>query len=322
MCTMLAELMASEKNIPAIPALITGCFGEDIPLSECTKPRLNTLRKYILGRVSQNSARVYMANIKAVLNIYADELPSSDLSLLNVRAEATVSVYLSTDELERLEKCAGGLRGRERMYALYFLCSAWCGARVSDIRRIGPDSIHRGRLVYVCEKTGAKAEVPVKKGLDTWLAELEGLRQANGFCERTYNRTIKEVCRRAGICSEVRGFRGARIQRRQGNQVAEVGAGQHPHGPEKFRNKPLPLRLRPIHHRPDDGTLQRGHDAPLHLLRHQGHGRGYEEVLCVKSPERPGCKSDRTTDRAISPTGLFCYLWRNFKHSKQWTDLH
>ena len=206
----LAQLVMNEKNIPAIPALITGCFGKDITLSECTKPRLNELRKYILGKVCRNSARVYMANIKAVLNIYADELPSSDLSLLNVRAEATISVYLSTDELERLEKYAGRLKGRERMYALYFLCSAWCGARVSDIQRIGPDSIHRGRLVYVCEKTGAKAEVPVKKGLDNWLAELETLRQANQFCGRTYNRTIKDVCKRAGICSEVRGFRGGK----------------------------------------------------------------------------------------------------------------
>lgn len=210
MSAKLAELMASEKNIPAIPALITGCFGKDIALSECTKPRLNTLRKYILGRVSQNSARVYMANIKAVLNIYADELPSSDLSLLNVRAEATVSVYLSTDELERLEKYAEGLRGRERMYALYFLCSAWCGARVSDIQRIGPDSIERGRLVYVCEKTGARAEVPAKRGLCEWLEELEALRQMNGFCERTYNRTIKEICRKADIRSQVRGFRGGK----------------------------------------------------------------------------------------------------------------
>lgn len=221
MRTMLAELMASEKNIPAIPALITGCFGEDIALSECSKPQLNKLRKYIQGKVCQNSARVYMANIKAVLNIYADELPSSDLSLLNVRAEATVSVYLSTDELERLEKYAGRLKGRERMYALYFLCSAWCGARVSDIQRIGPDSIERGRLVYVCEKTGARAEVPVKKGLDTWLAELETLRQANQFCGRTYNRTIKEVCKRAGICSEVRGFRGGReIKSQKWEQVS------------------------------------------------------------------------------------------------------
>lgn len=221
MCAMLAELMASEKNIPAIPALITGCFGEDIPLSECSKPQLNKLRKYILGKVCQNSARVYMANIKAVLNIYADELPSSDLSLFNVRAEATVSVYLSTDELERLEKCAGRLKGRERMYALYFLCSAWCGARVSDIQRIGPDSIHRGRLVYVCEKTGARAEVPAKRGLAEWLEELEALRQVNDFCERTYNRTIKEICRKADIRSQVRGFRGGReIKSQKWEQVS------------------------------------------------------------------------------------------------------
>ena len=110
MCIYLAELMAEQKNIPAIPALITGCFGGDIALSECSKPQLNKLRKYILGKVCQNSARVYMANIKAVLNIYADELPGRDLSLLNVRAEATVSVYLSTDELERLEKYAGRLK--------------------------------------------------------------------------------------------------------------------------------------------------------------------------------------------------------------------
>ena len=206
----LAQLVMNEKNIPAIPALITGCFGKDITLSECTKPRLNELRKYILGKVCRNSARVYMANIKAVLNIYADELPGRDLSLLNVKAEATVSVFLDADELKRLEKYARTLRGKERMYALYFLCSAWCGARVSDIQRIGPDSIHRGRLVYVCEKTGARAEVPVKKGLDNWLAELETLRQANRFCERTYNRTIKDICRRAGICSEVRGFRGGK----------------------------------------------------------------------------------------------------------------
>ena len=122
MCTMLAELMASEKNIPAIPALITGCFGGDIALSECSKPKLNELRKYILGKVCRNSARVYMANIKAVLNIYADELPGRDLSLLNVRAEATVSVFLDADELKRLEKYARTLRGKERMYALYFLC--------------------------------------------------------------------------------------------------------------------------------------------------------------------------------------------------------
>ena len=221
MCTMLAELMASEKNIPAIPALITGCFGGDIALSECSKPKLNELRKYILGKVCRNSARVYMANIKAVLNIYADELPGRDLSLLNVRAEATVSVFLDADELKRLEKYARTLRGKERMYALYFLCSAWCGARVSDIQRIGPDSIHRGRLVYVCEKTGAKAEVPVKKGLDNWLAELETLRQANQFCGRTYNRTIKDVCKRAGICSEVRGFRGGReIKSQKWEQVS------------------------------------------------------------------------------------------------------
>ena len=30
--TYLAELMAEQKNIPAIPALITGCFGGDIRL--------------------------------------------------------------------------------------------------------------------------------------------------------------------------------------------------------------------------------------------------------------------------------------------------
>lgn len=221
MSAKLAELMAEQKNIPAIPALITGCFGGDIALSECSKPKLNELKRYILSKVCRNSARVYMANIKAVLNIYADELPGKDLSLLNVKAEATVSVFLDAGELKKLEKYARTLKGKERMYTLYFLCSAWCGARVSDIRRIGPDSIHRGRLVYVCEKTGAKAEVPVKKGLDTWLAELETLRQANQFCERTYNRIIKDVCKRAGICSEVRGFRGGKeIKSQKWEQVS------------------------------------------------------------------------------------------------------
>lgn len=208
----LAEIILKDKGMSALSNHILTCFGGDIDLCECTASRLNRLKAHLTENVCRNSARVYLANIKAVLNLYREEenIPCRDLSVLSVKGESTISVWLDTQELQRLQDVATALQGKERMYAFYFLCSAWCGARVSDIQRIKASNIVGGRLRYVCQKTGARAEVPVKAGLKSWLTDLEMLRSSYEFCERTYNRVIKRICKEANITDRVTAFRGGK----------------------------------------------------------------------------------------------------------------
>lgn len=199
----LSEAIRIQKpKLPSVAVAVEDCFRGDISLSEFGKPEMSQLRKYISGRMCQNSARVYLANIKAVLNIYKDEgeLKCRDFDLLTVKSEATVSVFLDSEELKQLEKYMRKCSAYEKFYILHFLCSAYTGCRVSDVRGLSRASIRKGMLAYVSEKTGIKAEVPAKKGLKTWLELIDTAEMSRfEFSLTIYNRLIKQVCRKAGI---------------------------------------------------------------------------------------------------------------------------
>lgn len=215
-CSPYLGAILTERGYKYITRHIVECFGRDITLSECTTVNLDKFKTFLLGRVAKNSARMYLATVKSTLNLYKEEndIPCKDLSILNSKLESTISVFLNVKELKQLEKNMWRFEGRDRMYLLCFLCSAWCGARVSDMQGIDTTNIVDGKISYVCQKTGRIAEVPVKVGLPKWLDELRELQKTYDFCDRTYNLKIKEICMRSGINEMCKAFRGGKELRK------------------------------------------------------------------------------------------------------------
>ena len=80
---------------------------------------------------------------------------------------------------------------------------------MSDAMAAGPENVRDGVLRYVSIKTGAHVEVPCRPGVADWLGEI---RKAGGFSMTTagYNKTLRRLCRRAGLRAEVRVRRGGR----------------------------------------------------------------------------------------------------------------
>lgn len=192
-------------ELPYVAAAVEECFHGDIELSAFGRPEMERIKRFCIEKYSANSAKNYLANIRAVLGIYRDEgeLKCNDFGLLSVKGEATINIFVDTDELRKVEKYMRTARPLEKYYALYFLCSAYTGCRASDVRCLSKGDIRKGMLSYVSDKTGIKAEVPAKKGLGTWLELIEQLElQKFDFSLPMYNRMIKIICKEAGVNAE------------------------------------------------------------------------------------------------------------------------
>lgn len=178
---------------------------------DLTKAGLYAFRDRLLETVAPSSAKTYLAVLRAVLHRWEEDapLPCRDWEdTLKARNDRPVRVHLDPDELGRLERTETGTSG-ERLAKLLFLTCAWTGMRMSDAVAAGPENIRGGVLRYVSIKTGRHVEVPCRPGVADWLGEI---RRAGGFSMTTagYNKTLRRLCRRAGICSEVKVRRGGK----------------------------------------------------------------------------------------------------------------
>jgi len=177
---------------------------------DLTKANLNDFRDHVTDCVAQSTARTYFAVLKTILARYEDEvkLPAGWRGILSARAEKPVKVYLTARELERLEGVE--VRTPDEQYVLdCFMVGAYTGMRVSDARGVAPGDIHDGYLSYVSIKTGVRAIVPVKPGVPERIARIEA-RGEEGVSLAGYNKAIRRLCRRAGICTRVKVYKGGR----------------------------------------------------------------------------------------------------------------
>lgn len=178
---------------------------------DLTKAGLYAFRDRLLETVAPSTAKTYLAAMRAFLNRWADDAPVPCREwpdILKARNDRPVRVHLDPDELGRLEAAETRTPG-ERLAKLLFLTCAWTGMRMSDAMAAGPENIRGGVLRYVSIKTGAHVEVPCRPGVADWLGEI---RKAGGFSMTTagYNKTLRRLCRRAGLRAEVRARRGGR----------------------------------------------------------------------------------------------------------------
>lgn len=173
---------------------------------DLTRANLNDFRDHVTERVAQSTARTYFAVFKAILKRYEDdaEFCKDYANILKAKNEKPVKTFLTMKELERLERVEVKTE-YERIVLDEFLIGAYTGMRISDAKEISEENMANGYISYVSIKTGVHAVVPMKAGIAERIRRV----QANE-CDvnlMTYNRVLRNLCKRAGITERVKVFK-------------------------------------------------------------------------------------------------------------------
>ncbi len=126
-----------------------------------SKIRLQTFVDYMEERLAPNSVRQYAAKLKAVLNLYNEEveLPKDYNKILSVKNVRSTNVWLTDEELERIITYVPK-NANEQLVRTQFLIGAFTGCRHSDYTRLNNRNIVGGIISYVSLKTKTHATVP------------------------------------------------------------------------------------------------------------------------------------------------------------------
>lgn len=179
--------------------------GCECSFENLSKVRISKFVDYMEGRMAKSSARQYAAKFKSVLNLYSEEyaIPSDYIKLLNVKNEKCAAIWLTEDELERIN--AYKVKSpNERLVQSQFLIGAYSGMRRSDFARITEENMSGGFLSYVSQKTKTQATVPLKPVVKFLIERVSFTRE---IAESTFNGILRDICRECGINSRVKVFK-------------------------------------------------------------------------------------------------------------------
>lgn len=205
MRTLHEAIQAHAKGAsPALTRYLNECGLND--WEDLTKANLNDFRDHVTERVAQSTARTYFAVFKAILKRYEDDAPicKDYANILKAKIEKPVKTFLTMKELERLERVEVKTE-YERIVLDEFLIGAYTGMRISDAKEISEENMANGYISYVSIKTGVHAVVPMKAGIAERIRRV----QVNE-CDvnlMTYNRVLRNLCKRAGITERVKVFK-------------------------------------------------------------------------------------------------------------------
>ena len=205
MTTLLSALNEMQpKYASRLAELYVGAIGEPPSWENLTKANLLMFTKELQEHLSQNSAKTYAGMLKSVINAYSDqvELPDGWEKILRIRAEASVSTWLTDDEIQLLIDC-DNLTMTQRLVRDQFVMGCLTGARHGDYIQFTAQNIVNGNLVYVSQKTGIRSEMPCSPAVQRIL-ERENIKKQ--VTTMHFNRIIKALCKYVGITSPTKVF--------------------------------------------------------------------------------------------------------------------
>lgn len=181
--------------------------GVEMDWDNISKASLARFAEHLQNVVARSSARNYCAIVKATLSLYDDvvELPRGWQDALRVKNEDSEQVYLSDEEIQMLLSYRPESPNEEYVLTA-FLIGCLTGARHSDYIRFTKDNISKGFLRYTSQKTRTSATLPVAPALPRLLGKLATLPE-NNMADSTFNRTIRDICRKSGISESMRIYR-------------------------------------------------------------------------------------------------------------------
>ena len=169
-----------------------------------TKVRLQRFIDYMSERIAPNSVSQYATKLKAVLNLYSDEveLPRDYAKVLTPRKCASTSIYLTENELQLLIDYTPK-NDKERFVRNVFCVSAFCGARHSDSILFNEDNIIGDTLQYVSVKTKTPTTIPLKPIVAEYIRTMPQIAMG----DKAFNATIRRIAQKCGINSRVKIFK-------------------------------------------------------------------------------------------------------------------
>lgn len=181
----------------------------DATWENITKARLQRFIDYMSERLSPNSVNQYATKLKAVLNLYSDEvlLPRGFAKVLTPKKCAVQNVYLTEEEIEKIVDYEPK-NDREALVQAQFVIGAKTLARHSDFVHFDESNIVGENLVYVSQKTKIPASIPVSDTLLRFLkAQKEILAKGVEVADDTFNNIIRRICMKCGITEPIKLYR-------------------------------------------------------------------------------------------------------------------
>lgn len=169
-----------------------------------TKVRLQRLVDYMDERIAPNSVHQYCTKLKAVLNLYSEEveLPRDYSKVLTPKKCASTAVYLNEEELQRLIDYSPKSE-KERYVRNVFILSSFTGARHSDSATFTESNIIGDTLQYISIKTKTPTTIPLKPIVAEYIRTMPKLTMS----DKAFNATIQRIAHKCGITSRVKIFR-------------------------------------------------------------------------------------------------------------------
>ena len=197
-----------------IISLYENAIGQPMTWQSVNKANLSRFAAFLQDNVATTSAKTYCAYLKAVLNLYSDQvdLPKGWERSLSVKSEPSEHIYLTEAEIARIMHHRPMTKG-QAIVQQQFLLSCLTGARHSDAMRMTDDNIVEGKVVYISQKTKIKAIVPlspaVRSILETGMI-YEGYPEQYKFAYResvsdtAYNDILRDIAYKCRIRDKVK----------------------------------------------------------------------------------------------------------------------
>lgn len=173
----------------------------EVTFDDITSTNINLFHRYMEKEVAPNSLRTYLAVVKSFCNQLADDGLVRQINFKKVGRVKTVpseNVALTEEEIDRIEKYVPRTQSESDIKA-QFLCECYCLARSSDINQMTDDNIRDGYITYVSQKTKIGTSVPIHKNFLKYFHQ-----RGKEYSRMQYNRVIKRICKRVGICENVK----------------------------------------------------------------------------------------------------------------------
>ena len=169
-----------------------------------TKVNIATVRAYLLSKMSENSAKVYLSCLSSIMSDFAEEgvLPGKNYdNSFRVKGTPSQHIALTEEEIERIHQYKPWSITESDVKTM-FLIECYMGARSCDVEELTEDNIQDGYIVYVSKKTHTESRVPIHRNLLQYLNQPIHKQHSRS----TYNDTIKRICRNVGITDMVKLF--------------------------------------------------------------------------------------------------------------------
>jgi integrase len=192
--------------------------GGPVAFDRLSEEYVRSFRDYLLSKLKQNSAGVYLARIQTALHQAVRDkiLTRNPGDGIGIKKQETKREFLTLKELQRLERTECGNQAVKDA----FLFSAFCGLRYSDVKALTWEKVHKAgphySIDFITVKTGSPELMPLSRQAGKIIGTQKGAEYSPNVtaninpdavfklpAQQSIDKAIKRWAKRAGIVKRV-----------------------------------------------------------------------------------------------------------------------